>query len=287
MSENDSKSPRFCPEHGPSFYFDSHCHLDFSDFDDDREEIWRDTKKNGVLATVVPGVAPEQWARSKKLSQQFNDIFFSVGVHPWWVAPLFSRGQKVETVVSELREKQKKALKHEKCVAVGECGLDKMIQASPEHQYEIFDYQVQLAQEFEKPLIIHSRKAHNEVMTHIDRAELKRGGVIHAFSGSAELAKQYIDRGLYIGVGGTITYDRAKKTRDTIAKLPLESILLETDAPSMPLQGHQGQRNSPEYIPEIARVVAEIKNESIEKVAQVTTENSCKLFGIEPAQLSF
>ncbi|MFL0810109.1 MAG: TatD family hydrolase [Agarilytica sp.] len=286
MSAQEIESERFCPESGPSFFIDSHCHLDFSDFDLDRGKIWRASKQCGVSSAIVPGVAPEQWGRAKKIAKQFNEIYYAVGVHPWWVNALFAHGESMDSVVAGLREQQRKALKEKKCVAVGECGLDKMIQASAEHQYAIFDYQVKLAVEYDKPLIIHSRKAHNEVMHHIDRVDVARGGVIHAFSGSYELARQYVDRGFYLGIGGTITYERAKKTRDALAKLPLESLLLETDAPDMPLQGKQGQRNSPEFIPDIAKVVAEIKNESVEKVAQVTTQNACTLFSLEPAKFA-
>ncbi len=266
-----------------AFFIDSHCHFDFSDFDGEREKVWQESLRRGVVAMVMPGVAVEQWARAKKISKKFNAIYFSAGIHPWWIAQLCKSSDELEALLPQLREKHIKMLKSKKCIAVGECGLDKMIKVPAECQYEVFDYQVQLAAEYNKPLIVHSRKAHNEVMHHIDRVSLSRGGVIHAFSGSEALAKQYIDRGFYIGVGGTITYDRAKKTRDAIKSIPLSSIVLETDAPDMPLQGKQGQRNSSEFLPDIAQAIAEIKGETIDVVAQKTTENSCRLFGLDPA----
>lgn len=291
----DAEHKSFTTESGPSFFIDSHCHFDFSDFDVDRKKIWRDSNSRGVLAAVIPGIAVDEWRRAKKICQEFNALYFSVGVHPWWVEQLFGVGVKVkgakrpenakrvEDVIPALRQQHIDALKDKKCVAIGECGLDKMIAASVEHQYEVFDYQVKLAAEYHLPLIIHSRKAHGEVMHHLNKVSLSRGGVVHAFSGGETLAKQYVERGFYLGVGGSITYERAKKTRETIRKMPLSCIVLETDAPNMPIQGRQGQRNSPEYLPEIAQVVAEIKGVTVEEVAQKTTENSCRLFSLNPA----
>ncbi len=261
-------------------FIDSHCHFDFSDFDGEREKIWQACQSAGVLATIIPGVAPEQWPRAKKLCQNFNAAYFSVGIHPWWIGQLFSENAEVESVIENLQGKQRKALQSDKCVAVGECGLDKMIKTSPNLQYDVFDFQVALAAEYGKPLIIHSRKAHGEVMHHIKHHQPSGGGVIHAFSGSYEAAAQFIDRGFYIGVGGTITYERAKKTRDAIKAIPLDAIVLETDAPDMPLHGRQGQRNSPEFISDIAQVLADLKGETLERVAQKTTENACRLFSL-------
>lgn len=263
-----------------SVFVDSHCHFDFSDFDGERENIWRACHDAGVLAAVIPGVAPEQWSRAKKIAKNLHAVYFSVGIHPWWISQLFSQENEIETLVAQLKAKQERALKAEKCVAIGECGLDKMINTSVNLQYEVFDYQVALAQSYSKPLIIHSRKAHGEVMHHLKNHQPSSGGVIHAFSGSYESAKQYVDHGFYIGVGGTITYDRAAKTREAVRSLPLDAIVLETDAPDMPLHGRQGQRNSPEFIPDVAVALAELKGVTVETVAQQTTENACRLFSL-------
>ncbi len=213
-------------------------------------------------------------------------MYFSAGFHPWWVGQLFPEGDLDENLLGHIREKHRKMLKAKKCVAIGECGLDKMINAPVAHQFAVFDYQVKLAAELNMPLILHSRKAHNEIMKHLDSAGVSGGGVIHAFSGSYELAKQYIDRGFYIGVGGAVTYERAKKTHEAIRKIPIERIVLETDAPSMPIHGRQGQRNSPEYIPEIATALADLKNISIEEIAVQTTQNACSLFNLDVSNFS-
>jgi TatD DNase family protein len=140
------------------------------------------------------------------------------------------------------------------------------------------DVHLQVARELSMPIIIHCRKAHNEMMKSLSGQNIKSGGVIHAFSGSIDLAKQYWALGFYLGVGGTITYERANKTRETVKQLPIEAMVLETDAPDMPLSGKQGQRNSPENIPEVARTLANIRGDSLQYIAQQTTENTKKLF---------
>lgn len=286
MPEPDALDSSLANAMPPYFFIDSHCHFDFSDFDGEREKVWRESNKRGVLAAVIPGVALEQWARAKKICKTFNGVYFSAGVHPWWVGQLFPEGDLDEAFLAQIYEKHKKVLASKKCVAIGECGLDKMINAPVDHQFAVFDYQVKLAAELKLPLILHARKTHNEVMKHIDNADVTSGGVIHAFSGSVEIAKQYIERGFYIGVGGTITYERAKKTQDAIRNIPIENIVLETDAPDMPIHGKQGQRNSPEYLPEIAAALAALKNMSVEEVAQKTTENTCRLFNLKSENFS-
>ncbi len=276
-----------------SVYIDSHCHFDFSDFDADRENVWLECNKRGVHAVIIPGVSLDEYPRAKEICDSLSGCYFSVGVHPWWIDELLksiSAGQdgkplNVKNVVDGLREKHLEALKSKKCVAIGECGLDKTIRACADLQYEVFDYQLKLAKEHNKPLIIHSRKTHDQVLRHIKNISPNSGGVIHGvihgFSGSEQIAKDYVGCGFFLGVGGTLTYKRAKKTREAIKKIPLEYLVLETDAPSMPIQGRQGSRNSPEYIPEIAQVLAEIKGVSVEEVANKTSENSCRLFGLD------
>ncbi len=268
-------------------YIDSHCHLDFADFDGDRAEVWRTCRERGVVAAIVPGVAPDQWPRTEKLSRELRGVYYGLGLHPWWINELREQppvGACISDVVAQWFEQHSELLAGRKCVALGECGLDKMIATPVAQQEAFFAAQVALASECGKPLIVHCRQAHAEVLSRLRQVKPEKGGVIHAFSGSEEIARAYIALGFYIGVGGTITYPRAKKTRAAVSKLPLDNIVLETDAPAMPLRGRQGHRNSPEYIPEIARQLAELRGESAAGIAARTSANTRRLFGISPAE---
>lgn len=256
-------------------YVDSHCHFDFSDFDVDREAVWQECLGHGVTTMVIPGVEPKQWPSAAQLTEQHAGIFYAVGIHPWWVEKWIAESS-VESTYRCLREN----LIASKCVAVGECGLDAMIETPLVEQLNILRVHLQLASELSLPLIIHCRKAHNELLIELKKFNLPAGGVIHAFSGSVELALSYWSLGFCVGVGGTITYERAHKTRDAVKKLPIEAIVLETDAPDMPLQGRQGQRNNPANIPLIAQALADIRGESIEYIAQKTTQNARRLFNV-------
>lgn len=254
-------------------FFDSHCHLDFPDFNIDRDKVWHSCNLLGVTSAIIPGVSPLQWQQAATLCNKYTGLYYSVGLHPWET--------KEESDFNSLRPQIILAAKASKCVAIGECGLDATIETSMAKQQTIFDIHLQLANELSLPVIIHCRKTHNEIIVSLKQHKLKRGGVIHAFSGSIDLAQQYWELGFYLGIGGTITYERANKTRATVRQLPLEAILLETDAPDMPLNGKQGQRNSPEYIPHIAQTLAQLRGESLEKIAMQTSENAHTLFRIK------
>jgi len=264
----------------PCHYVDSHCHLDFSEFDGDRASVWQNCRELGVRACIVPGVTPEQWASLDKLSQHSNTIYYSVGLHPWWIGKYLPDMTSWDEKIDRLNHIQSLSLDAENCVAVGECGLDATIETPLDQQQHFFSAQVVLAKKYQKPLIIHNRKAHNEIMALIKKIRPERGGVIHGFSGSEALARRYIAMGFFIGVGGTITYSRAQKTRDAVRKIPLTGIVLETDAPDMPLCGQQGKRNSPQNIPMIAKTLADIRGESLAKIASQTTKNAIRLFGL-------
>jgi TatD DNase family protein len=253
-------------------YIDSHCHFDFPVFDGDRQWQWEKCQALGVNQLVIPGVSPDQWQGVIALSESLKQAYFGVGVHPWWLADL-SAG-------ANLRDLLESGAQHSRCVAIGETGLDACIATPLAAQQASLAIHLQVAKELALPLILHCRKAHNELILLLKHYAPSNGGVIHGFSGSLELAQQYWALGFYLGVGGTITYDRAQKTRQTFRQMPLASLLLETDAPDMPLQGKQGQRNSPEYLPEIAQALANLRGEPLAQIAQVTTANAKILFGI-------
>lgn len=250
---------------------DSHCHLDFSPFDEDREEVWRQCLALGIEQLVIPGVEPVQWSKAAEISERFEGIYYAAGLHPWWVADWQAESQSLTALLAA-------ELENDRCLAVGECGLDGLIEIPLEQQLPVFEEQLSLADSLNKPVIIHVRKSHQQVLGLLKRHSLKAGGVVHAFSGSLELAQSYWQQGFYLGVGGAITYPRANKTRQAIAQMPLASLLLETDAPDMPLSGQQGQRNSPIYLPKVAAQLAQLKQCSLADIQQKTTDNSRRLF---------
>lgn len=249
---------------------DSHCHLDFAVFDRDRETLWSRCRAAGLERLVIPGTDPEQWSRARRLCEAQPDWAFAAGLHPWWL----------DRAGGQWPASCERFLAHPSCVAVGECGLDGLIERPIEQQRSLLEVHLALAQAHDKPVILHCVKAHNELIRTLKRHRLPRGGVVHAFSGSEELARTYWQMGFYLGVGGVITYSRARKTRAAVAALPLEALLLETDAPDMPLSGRQGQRNSPEYLPQVADVLAQLRDAPRERIAEQTTANARALFGL-------
>ncbi|MGH1485734.1 MAG: TatD family hydrolase [Cellvibrionaceae bacterium] len=254
-------------------FFDSHCHFDFPVFNKRRAKVWDECRANNIKGLVMPGVSPEQWDVIQQLSVKYEGLSMAVGVHPWWIKTLSKKNQDYITKLYEFSSQAS-------CVAIGECGLDKMIDVSFSDQQDIFENHLKVACDMNLPLILHSRKAHNEILTLLARYRPKAGGVIHGFSGSIELAERYWKLGFYIGIGGVITYPRANKTRQAIEQLPLDAIVLETDAPDMPLNGYQGQDNSPLKVIEVAHSLAELRGQTIDVVANKTTENSRRLFNL-------
>lgn len=257
---------------------DSHCHFDFEAFAEDRMQVWQRCDAQGLQAMVIPGVSIPQWRQLFALVNSQPGLYGAVGVHPWWVKDLAIEPQCLRRAVVERVEHER--LASNRCVAIGECGLDANIETPLDAQEAVFKAQLEAADELALPLIVHSVRAHNEVIRLLKSARPAHGGVIHAFSGSREMAEDYWKLGFYLGVGGTITYPRAAKTRATLAAVPLESLLLESDAPDMPLAGRQGERNSPEYLPAVAETLAELRGISAESVIAQTGKNTQALFGL-------
>jgi len=239
---------------------DSHCHLDLAVFDADRDAVLQRSWENGVTDVVVPAVQASGWEKIRSLSDIGNlvNIHVAYGLHP-----VFERQHKLMDLM--LLEA---LLRNENSIAVGECGLDFFIDHYDQlKQLEFFTGQLDLAIQFELPVIIHSRKSLDLVLKEL-RLRPSLTGVIHSFSGSIQQAKQLIDLGFFLGFGGPITYSRARKLRGLVAKLPLESLLLETDAPDQPDASHYKERNEPSWLPQIASCVAELKGISVESVAE-------------------
>jgi TatD DNase family protein len=249
-------------------FFDSHCHFDFAEFDAQREQLWSDCVRSDIRGLLIPGIAPEQWLKAHDIALSHQGIVMAAGLHPWWLASATLPQE--DTWLAMLEQKH--------CVAIGECGLDGGIAVPISAQKVVFEQHLQMAVEYSMPLIIHARQAHNEIIHLLIQYRPPKGGVIHGFTGSYELAMTYWRMGFYLGIGGSITYPRAQKTREMAKKMPLESLLLETDAPDMPLFGHQGQVNHPIQLLSIANTLANIRGESVLQIAQMTTKNSQYLF---------
>jgi TatD DNase family protein len=250
--------------------FDSHCHLDFDDFAEDRTAVLQRAHSAGIVAIMIPGVSRQQ-SNQRNIPESPIELYFGYGLHPYFTDQHSSTD--IEWVEQQLQQQPN--------AVVGEVGLD---QHCPDYdkQKQLFIAQVALACQFRRPLIIHHRQSQADLLKILKqyRATLPSpAGVIHAFSGSYEQAQAWLDLGFMIGVGGLISYTRANKTRQAIARLPLSALLLETDAPDMPLAGFQGQRNEPAQLKRVVQVLAQLTAVSECELAEQTTANAYHLFG--------
>ncbi len=234
-------------------------------------------KAAGVKQIVIPSVGQSNWHSIEQLCQHHHELYYGLGIHPFFSA------EHTDDVCTQLANALAKVLKqpNTKCVAVGECGLDFAITEFDRQQQLLWlTEQLKLANTYHLPVILHCRKAFPELLLAIKADMPSQGGVYHGFSGSYQQASQLLDLGIKIGVGGTITYERAKKTRETIIKLPLSAIVLETDAPDMPVCGFQGEPNRPERLAYIAQSVSQLKGIEIAEVNETTTLTARELFKI-------
>lgn len=265
---------------------DSHCHFDFPPFAADPASYLAQAGQAGVSHIVIPSVGVRNWqpiqtlcARTASPSQPA--LFYALGMHPYFASEhdadtLNQLESRLETVSQQAGNR---------CVAVGECGLDFAIpNADRQQQMGWLIRQLEFANQFNLPVILHCRKAFPELMQCLKSCPPIRGGVYHAFSGSLQQASQLLDLGIKIGVGGTITYRRANKTRTTMTQLPLDAMLLETDAPDMPLAGYQGEPNQPDRVALVLAALAELRSESLAVLAAATSKNAEVLFAL-PSQI--
>ncbi|WP_299018821.1 TatD family hydrolase [uncultured Photobacterium sp.] len=259
---------------------DSHCHFDFEPFASDPAHYLALARRTGVGKIIIPSVGERNWLAVQELCEQFDDLYYALGLHPFFShehSPIaLSRLEaQLDQVVGGAEKKASK------CVAVGECGLDFAIaDANREQQVELLRAQLILANRYALPVILHCRKAFPELMSLLRQHPPIAGGVYHGFSGSLPQAKLLIDQGIKIGVGGTITYRRANKTRNTIAALPLTALMLETDAPDMPVAGFQGQPNRPDRLRNIIEALVDIRAESESEIEQATSLTAAEFFRI-------
>lgn len=248
---------------------DSHCHLDFADFNPDRLEVLARAEAKGVRHFLVPGTGAHNWSAVLALASRHQGVHAALGIHPYFLADMEA---------GHLHLLDDYLASAPNVVAVGEFGLDKMVDFPFEQQLQICQQQLWLAKQYNLPVILHCRKAHNELIQLLQQVKLPCGGVLHGFSGSRELGMQYIKLGFKLGIGGVITYPRAAKTRQAVSELPLASLLLETDSPDMPISGHQGRRNEPANITEVLQVLAKLRTEPEKLIAKTSFSSFCELF---------
>ena len=250
---------------------DSHSHFDVDAFDVDRNEALARARTVGVVAQIVPAIDAEGWPRLQEVCAADPSLHAAYGLHPVYLAS--HRPQHLD----ELRER----LIRDECVAVGEIGLDYFVdQLDQDQQQQYFDAQMALARELELPVIVHARRAVDAVIATLRRFAPMRG-VIHSFAGSQEQANQLYKLGYMLGIGGPVTYERAQRLRRLVASMPLEHLLLETDAPDQPDSSWRGQRNEPARLPIVLDVIAELRDESRDVIAAATTANAERLFDIK------
>ena len=247
---------------------DSHCHLDAAEFDADRDAVVQAAKQVGVGMIVIPAISRDNFQQVIDLSRQYTHCRFALGIHPMYV----DNAHPSDLVM--LRQLITEHIASNKLVAIGEIGLDFFVtQQNRETQEYFFSEQLKIAQAFDLPVILHVRKAVDDVLKHLRRHKV-RGGIAHAFNGSAQQAKVFIDLGFKLGFGGAMTYSRALHLRDLAKNLPLECMVLETDSPDIPPEWlGTKSRNSPNELLKIAQVLADLRGIELAQIVEITGKN--------------
>ena len=251
---------------------DTHCHIDLPVFDQDRDQIIKTCQKAGINQIIVPAIEAASWQTLLEISKTHTTLYPTLGLHPVFI------NRHNESDLEKLDELA------EQCspLAIGEIGLDFFITDTDKiKQKHFFEEQLLIAKKHQLPVVLHVRKAHDDVLSHLKDKDLP-GGTCHAFNGSYEQAKRYIDLGFKLGFGGTLTFPNARKIHQLAKQIPLESIVLETDAPDMSGYAHQGQRNQPDYITDALTALSAIKQVSPEQVADQTSLNARQVFKFNP-----
>ena len=243
---------------------DTHCHLDVSDFDLDRNEVIQKCRSQGINKIIIPAIESRTWSKVLDLCQAEKGLYPALGLHPVFIDKHKTDDiDKLENILEKMRP-----------VAIGEIGLDFYIkELDQQQQIKLFEQQLLVAKNNNLPVILHVRKSHDHVLALLKKIKVK-GGFCHAFNGSLQQADKYIEMGFKLGFGGTLTYENSSKIHSLAKTLPIESIVLETDAPDMVVESHRGQRNSPEYIVDTLSALAKIRQESIEFIAEQTSRNA-------------
>ena len=253
-------------------FIDSHAHLDDTKYDGDRDEMLQRAQGRGISNIVNVGYDLLSSRRSLDLAAKYDFIYAAVGIHPHDAAVAG------ENYLEELREMAAQP----KAVAIGEMGLDYYRNLSPkEVQQLVFREQIRLAAELEKPIIIHDREAHGDVMAILREEKVGPAkGVLHCFSGSMEMARECLKMGFYLSIAGPVTFHNANKLREIAANIPLDRLLIETDSPYLTPEPHRGKRNESAYVAYVGQCIAEIRGIPVEELGAATTDNAKRLFKI-------
>lgn len=250
---------------------DSHCHLDAPEFDADRSAVLAQARAAGVIAQIIPAVTAASWPALRALCAREADLFCAYGLHPMFL-PEHRR---------EHLDALEQWVERERPVAVGEFGLDFYVESlDPIEQQHYFDAQLAIAAAAGLPVILHARRAVEATLLALKPYRGRLRGVVHSYAGSAEQAQQLFDLGFLLGIGGPVTYPRAQRLRALVASMPIEHLLLESDAPDQPLMAWRGQRNLPSRVAEIAACVAALRDQPIAYVAEHTCANARSLFNL-------
>jgi TatD DNase family protein len=251
---------------------DTHCHLDDNRYSDDIEDVVKRAIDGGVTKFIIPAADPKTLHRAVELSEQFDEIYFATGVHPY-------------DAVNYDRVEVEKYIGHPKCVAVGECGLDYYrlpdgnddIKAEKKLQKEVFIDQIELANKFNKPLIIHIRDASNDSLDILEQYAGEKGGVLHCYNADHQLLR-LAKKNFYFGIGGVLTFSNARKLVEIYPKIPKDKLLIETDAPYLTPHPHRGKRNEPDFCNLVASKMSELSSISKDNICEITTNNAMRLF---------
>jgi len=258
---------------------DTHCHLNFYKYNDDRDEVLERAREAGVNRVIIPAIDLETCQESLALADQYNNIYVAVGVHP----------NSTVNFDAETLAKVRDYAKHNKVVSIGEIGLDYHWDKSPKDiQRRAFEQQLELASELELPVIIHNREASDDTMDVLEAwanglpdSLQEHPGVMHSFSAPQDIADRALAIGFYLGFTGPITFKKAQELRDVAQTIPLVRILVETDGPFLTPQPYRGKRNEPAYVQYMTEKLAELHDISYEEMAQHTTDNAIRLFNME------
>jgi TatD DNase family protein len=261
------------------FFTDTHCHLNFHAFDEDREAVLERARRLDVGRILIPGIDVQTSQEALNLAEKHPEVFAAAGIHPH-DAVTWNENSEADLVT---------LMQNPKSVAIGEIGLDYYHNHSPHHvQLDVFRAQLELAATLGKPVIIHCREADGDILAILSgwcarlRAEKSalslHPGVLHSFSGDVAFAEAAIQLGFYLGITGPVTFNNAEKLRQVVIACPLENLLTETDAPFLTPHPMRGQRNEPSYVRQVVEKIAQLKNLSMEAVAQATSQNANTLF---------
>jgi TatD DNase family protein len=253
--------------------FDSHAHLDSERFEGERDEIIARAKEAGLTLIMNPGASYESSVKAVELSEKYDMVYAAVGVHP----------HDADTMDDMMLSLLKALAKKKKVKAIGEIGLDYHYDYSPRDvQKQVFIDQIRLAKSLKLPIIIHDREANDDVLRILkEENAFETGVVMHCYSGSAELARQYVKLGAYISIAGPLTFKNNRKTIEVVEAMPLDRLFIETDSPFLTPVPYRGKRNEPAHVQYVADKIAEIKGLTYKEVVEATKANACRFFDIK------